>query len=272
MPRIDIRHPVPSDHARVREKPLRILVEPVPFPLTRRGIYGDKEDRLPERMLWLHPDALRSIQELERDYPGVFRYSDMFRGVAGQIRVREKNRERRRASGRPVRYAGKLPGYSAHGYGLAIDHDVRGNLKRLARFLLTREDADPYGKREYDLLMRKYGWYCHRDAPHGDHKRKHEEWHFNFFGDDPKRWLAHCEERTDAGIEAKIRYMYGPLTCTTPKDFDVRSFQEAHTLRPDGIFGPMSRRVKAYVDARFVTEAGDNVTERLTGKNAKAAH
>jgi hypothetical protein len=149
---------------------------------------------------------------------------------------------------------------------------VTDNLRRLRRFL---EDPQ-FDKRDYDLLMRRYGWRCHRDGPHGDHKRGSEEWHFNYFGDDNDRWLRHSHRRTSGGLEAKLNYFYGPFTldadgivehlarlgfaeANEPIASQVSAFQYRWTLDTDGVAGPQTQRVLLYVGAQFRDSAGNEV-------------
>lgn len=221
----------------------------------KRGIYGRDMRSLPSRFRYLHPQAADSLSRLEADYPCVFFYSDVFRDANGSRNRRVKNRERRIRQGKSPIYTGKLPGFSGHNYGLCVDHDVSGNLQRLARhagYVMTKE--------EYDLIWRGYGWWCHRDGPEGDHQRGHEDWHYNYFGDDPARWLSHSQRKTSGGMEAKISYLYGPfameqgdvmraLTELGYHDIGsrVKDFQQDWTLAVDGIAGPNTQRVLGYV-------------------------
>lgn len=260
---------VPREHASLVRGPgerLEILLAPIPE-FKDRGMYGTNGDQVPDRYLGLHPDAAASLRRIEADYPGVMYHSDIFRNATGSKRRREKNKARK------GRYTGKLPGSSAHGYGLATDHLVSDNLRRLTRFMR----AGVVDKGEYDELWNSYGWYCHRQGPAGDHLRGPEDWHFNYIGDDVERWLGHCHGRSTApGIEAKIQYMYGPFTLDpagivehlarlgyrnahVEAEAAVRKFQEAWTLPVDGIAGPQTQRALLFVGARLVNRNGEDI-------------
>lgn len=264
--------------ARAPGERLEILLEDI-GDFKDRGMYGARGDQVPDRYLGLHPDAAASLRRFEADYPGVSYYSDIFRNATGSKKRREKNKERK------GRYTGKLPGGSGHGYGLCLDHLVSDNLRRLTRFMR----AGVVDKREYDELWNGYGWYCHRQGPNGDHRRGHEDWHFNYFGDDPERWLGHCHGRkTSPGLEAKLDYMYGPFTLDAGGIEDhlvrlgyldgpvgdlrlgkargsIERFQEDWTIgvadspQVDGIAGPVTQRVLLFVGAKLVNRNGEEI-------------
>jgi hypothetical protein len=252
---------------------LIIVVRELPAnPFSRRGDYGKRGDHLPSRFRWMQPEAAEALVRLEDDHPGVFRYSDVLRSAEGSKAVRQKYKKRK------GRYWGKLPGSSGHNVGLCTDDKVSDNLRRLKAFWRCRKVT----KRDYDMLKREYGFWCHRDGPRGDHAREHEDWHFNYFGDDPERWLRHCKTKTSGGLEAKFKVLYGPFKLTKveiqkklaqlgyykgridgilgKKSREATwRFQLAWTLKPDGIAGVRTQRVLRFVTAEFVDEADDPV-------------
>ncbi len=251
----------PREHAKLARGPgdrLVILLEPLTEVFHDRGTYGANGTTMPKRYRALHPAADSSLQEIEADYPGIFHFSDVFRNANGSRGRREKNKKKR------GRYTGLLPGSSGHGFGFCKDHAVSANLQRLSAFLGERVD-----KEDYDLIWRGYGWWCHRDGPDGgDHRRDREEFHFNYFGDDPERWLDHSGRRTSGGLEAKLNYAYGPFTLDRDgveehlihlghldamegRPDAIRAFQEDWTLPVDGIAGPQTQRVLCYVGAEL---------------------
>ncbi len=247
---------------------LTIIVDPLDEVFHDRGNYGASGRALPKRYRFLHPQAHQSLRQLEINFPGCVYYSDAFRNASGSKGRREKNR----AKSADNVYSGLLPGRSGHGFGLCLDHMVSDNLRRMRRFL---EDPE-FDKKDYDLLMRRYGWRCHRDGPHGDHRRGPEEFHYNYFGDDNARWLAHSHRRTSGGLEAKLQYMYGPFTldaggieehlarlghaaANKTRKAQIIEFQERWTLPPDGIAGPQTQRVLLYVGAQFRDGDGNDI-------------
>lgn len=226
---------------------MKLILAELMEPFHERGIYGKSGNILPKRFRFLHPAAAESLREIEREHPGVFRFSDMLRSANGSRRARQKTRHAQR------------PGFSAHNYGLAVDQDVPGNLRRLG--------AD---KKTLDTIWREHGWFCHRR----DHRNAIEAWHFNYLGD-ALRWMPHASRASTASaIEAKLQSLYGDqmrvlsivaqqtaltrlgLYC---EDIDgllgpyttasVRAFQRAWLLTPDGICGRRTQRTLAYVTA-----------------------
>lgn len=212
------------------------------------GIYGKSKTDLPVRMRYLHPDAAASYDELHE--AGV-QVSDMFRSAESSLRAR---RERRGA---------QRPAYSGHNYGFSIDLAVSATMRRMK--LRT--------KRQLDEWMAEHGWHCHRR----DHRRKFEEWHYNFFGNEFGAFVRDSDRRTSAGLERKITTYYGKwwtqMSATSVQrcltrlgmydgDLDgkigdltreaVRVFQRAWLLDVDGKPGPMTKRTLAYVTAARV--------------------
>jgi len=255
---------------------LVILLAHLDEVFANRGVYGDNKRAMPSRYQYLHPAAAESLLDIETDYPDVCRYSDVLRNATGSKGRRMKNYGRRIARGQSAIFTGKLPGSSGHNVGFSTDHDVRGNMERMAHFVGVRID-----KEDYDLEMRKYGWYCHRDGPEGDHKMGREDWHYNFFGDDPERWLSHSHRRTSGGLEAKMLYTYGPFTLSEEgvREHLVRFgylvgknasaealrqgislFQSCWTLPNDGVAGPQTQRAMLYVGAEIRDGSGNELT------------
>lgn len=143
---------------------MRLLLKALdPLP---RGIYGPHGDQFPRRAALLHPRAAESFVALELDTGGLV-YSDIWRSAESSLKAIETKE-------------GTLPpGYSGHGYGLALDLAVDACLARL-------RCTYP------DLLERlaTHGWHCHRR----DGERGSEGWHFNYLGtgDQAAVIMAHC--------------------------------------------------------------------------------
>lgn len=214
------------------------------------GIYATKADpqkrHLPERMRWLAPEAARSYV---LNLSSKIVVSDMLRTAESSLQAVQEGR------------GAKMPGYSGHGYGFSIDVDVNTTMKLLG--FKT--------KRQLDDWMATFGWFCHRI----DHKRAKEDWHFNFFGPDGFwRWVKAGDTRTEHGLERMITATYGanwvgmdsaeiqsrlkllklyngaidgkfgPLSKAA-----LAAFQRTWKLLDDGIPGPMTKRVLAFVTA-----------------------
>lgn len=191
-----------------------------------RGIYGPAEDRLPERMRLLHPDAAASFLGMA-DFVVV---SDMFRSPESSLRaVREKR-------------GAQPPSYSAHNYGLAIDLAIDA----------TRKRWNLGTKQRLDEEMEARGWFCHRR----DHALEHEAWHFNFLGVG-----AHIPvdlQATSSLIEARIVELHGASFGA-----DERACQEMlarlrlYAGAIDGDIGPLSREsIRAFQRTWGLKESG----------------
>lgn len=259
----------PREHpklVRSASDPLVILLDPLDEVFHGRGYYGSDGTTMPERYRFLHPEAHAALRQLEAQYPGTFYYTDVFRNATGSKKRREKNRDARVRRGQSAIYTGKLPGFSAHSYGLSFDLDVHRSLKNL-----RRTEGDPgLSKADLDAVLKQHGWWCHRDGPDGgDHARGHEDWHFNYFGDDPDRWLGHSRRKTSGGVEAKVNYLYGPFVLDldgiyehltrlgyTANKAGIKTFQSDWTLPDDGVAGPQTQRTLLYVGASFRNNAG----------------
>jgi hypothetical protein len=206
----------------------------------------DYQGKVPSRFRLLQPDAAESLLKLEADSGGLV-YTDIYRSPESQLAA-----HRAKGGTQPV-------GFSGHGYGIAVDLEVTSTLRRM--------------KASYPQLcdvMMDHGWYCHRRDldPVAS-----ESWHFNFLGPDADRLIRLADPQQHASwarpCEARIVERYG-------KDFEmdaaavqaalaalgfskVVDFQRAWDLRTDGIAGPTTRRVLAYVGAEVRVDELPNV-------------
>lgn len=169
---------------------------------------------LPERMAWLHPDAAASFAEL-----GDLVISDMYRDAASSREAREK-----KAGVQP-------PGYSAHGYGLAIDVAVDETLARLG-----------CGYPELLIRLRTRGWWAHRR----DGERGREDWHFNWLG--PRAGLCLAAATSVPATwshvaEANILLVYPELGRRMEPEEIQEALQSLWYYRGpiDGELGPVSK-------------------------------
>lgn len=176
------------------------------------GIYtiSGNKNRLPPRMLFLEPEAAASMEQVAKSVI----ISDMFRSPESSLAAVREGR------------GAKMPGYSGHNFGLSIDLDVPGSIKR-GGF------AD---KRQLDVWLRGIGWFCHR-KDHLITPLAGESHHFNFFG---PGFVSKAS--SPAALEAKIVSMYG-------KDFNLTAKQMQAALAKlhfysgmvDGKVGPLTK-------------------------------
>ncbi len=217
----------------------------VPLPATLRGIYGATKDKLPTRFLWAHPDLANAIDATERDGLSLA-YSDIFRSPEASL-ARRKEFD---ARGGPQ--LAKRPGESPHNFGLAVDIDVMWCLKTYR-----------ISKQALDERLQRYGLYCHRR----DHQLAAESWHYNALGEDAAQWLQHAStSSTSRAIEAKILALNGEGFRLTPMEIErslaklgykpekgirgaVMRFQDDWDLSVDGLPGPKTQRLLAYLTA-----------------------
>ncbi len=221
---------------------LNLVLAQLPSNLT--GPAGDGYNgKVPSRALYAHPDAVSSLLRLER--AGGLVYTDIFRGAQGQLAAKRRN---------PA--ATKAVSLSPHGYGLSVDLDVDATLKR--RGWMYQRLLDEMGKE---------GWYCHRR----DQGRGSEDWHFNFLSGQasvllPKASIAR-HSTWDDPVEARIQQIYGAQLAPGDGEIpallaaahvggagdkaSIKAFQTMWDLEADGIVGPNTRRVLAYVTAQL---------------------
>lgn len=198
----------------------------------------DYKDTLPQRFRLMQPDAAEALLALEHN-AGLI-YTDMYRMPLQQL-----DAYRRKAGTQPV-------GYSAHDFGFAFDIDVHETLLKL--------------KMRYPELVEyvgEYGFYCHRRDLD---PTASESWHFNYLGQDgdTEGYLALADPQNhitwSAPVEAKIQERYakdfvldamGVQAALIAADCkNIVEFQMAWDLAADGIAGPKTQRVLAYVTAQ----------------------
>lgn len=191
---------------------LELRLERVPGVL---GIYGETKDLFPVRMSFLHPEAAAAFRAAQTK--GRIRVSDMYRSAEESLRARAQKQ------------GVQPPGYSAHNYGLAIDVDVDDCLKTFGM-----------EKKAFDAMMETFGWYCHR----WDSKRGFEDWHYNYLGKNPSKYVAGAVKRTrDAAIEAYIADLFGDQLQLTSEEAQIALAKlKMYRGEIDGIFGGGSRQ------------------------------
>jgi hypothetical protein len=119
---------------------------------------------VPPRALYLAPDAARALLDLEAASGGL-RYTDVFRSAKTSLAACQAKPDQ-----------AKPPGFSPHGFGLAVDLD-------LSETLATKQ----WTYAQLLVVMGRYGWFCHRrDASSSGS----EAWHFNYLGPNPALYLA----------------------------------------------------------------------------------
>lgn len=168
----------------------------------------------------------------------------------------------------------EAPGYSAHGYGLAIDIDIDATMA-LRNW-------------NYKQLMEAFascGWFCHRRDGQGYGTASQ---HFNFLLPSPSLYLAlteaHLQSSWSKAVEDKINDMYGASFVMTARtvqaaltklgyydgtvdgNFDlhgvaaVQKFQSEWCLAEDGVAGAKTQRVLSFVTADIHLEASGTIT------------
>jgi hypothetical protein len=199
--------------------------------------------KAPKRALFMRPEAARALYLLETDTGGLV-YTDIYRSPQA---IRDAYRAK--LGTQPV-------AYSYHGYGGPVDLDTEASQEKLG--------TDYAG---LIAAMEHRGFYCHRrDGVAG--QGASESWHFNYLGDDAAKLLAltTSDHSTWARpAEAMIQKWYGPELQLTDEQVavllpvahatDVKDFQRQWDLAVDGIAGPKTQRVLAFVTANFVVQA-----------------
>lgn len=200
-----------------------------------RGIYGPSGTLFAKRMGFLHPDAAEAFQALEREAGGLV-YSDMYRSADSSLHAVE------------TKEGTKSPGYSAHGFGLAVDVAVDASLARLGC--------------SYAVLLERlaaHGWHSHRR----DGERGPECWHFNWLGPHAQEFLATTNPTNHAtwghAAEAAILAAY-PELATRMEAAEIQTdLARVHLYGGaiDGQLGPLSRQAAlAFARAWRVPEHG----------------
>ena len=191
----------------------------------------------PKRALYMRPEAAEALLLVEEDTGGLV-YTDIYRSPEA---IRQAYRAK--PGTQPV-------AYSYHGYGGCVDVDVDACLKKLG--------TNYEGLVE---IMQARKFFCHR---RDGNPTASESWHFNFLGDDADALLelTTADHSTWAApAEAMIQKWYGPELKLTEEQIttllpvahatDVKDFQQAWDLTMDGIAGPRTQRVLAFVTAQM---------------------
>lgn len=189
----------------------------------------------PKRALYMRPDAAAALLLVEQDTGGLV-YTDIYRSP-------QAIRDAYRAKGgtQPV-------AFSYHGYGGCVDVDVKRCLQKL---------GTNYEGLVKIMAARKF--YCHR---RDGNPELSESWHFNYLGDRADYLLAQTTSSHTtwaAPAEAMIQAWYGPELKLTAEQImtllpvaratDVKDFQRQWDLVVDGVAGPRTQRVLAFVTA-----------------------
>lgn len=210
------------------------------LPATVRGVYtvDGTPGRMPERCLYLSPDAAQSFAG---ELMHVVTVSDMFRSADSSLNAVRRNR-------------GALPpGFSGHNYGFSIDLDIKA----------TMQDWGCSAKYDLDARMEQAGWFCHRR----DGRMASEAWHYNFLG--VGETISNKVKTTSGYLEALVQRTYG-------QQFNLGFLESQTALQSlrmysgalDGLAGPLTREAvrtfqRAYASSR-IKETGklDAATRR----------
>ncbi len=183
--------------------PMTITLVPVTVPPGRGGYGG----RVPPRMRWLHPGAAAAYARIAGDVV----VTDLYRSADSSLSAMAKKR-------------GVLPpGYSRHGYGLAIDLDTTATMRIQDRT-----------KKALDDWMAAHGWTCHRL----DGRLDSEAWHYNWLdGGAPTR----SEPSSRAAGERQLASLYGDAWVLTPRQEQAALARlRLYGGAIDGKIGPLS--------------------------------
>lgn len=200
---------------------------------------------VPVRALYMAPDAAQSLLQADAAAGGII-FTDILRSAAASLQALREHLAGKKAMGV------KPPGFSGHGYGLSFDVDVSRTLRRAGiSYVELRE------------FLEDFGFFCHRrDLDSAGSEAQH----FNFLTDGRIKIADPTDHVTWAApLEAEIQARYGPqmtmdrdaiatslVKCgvTAPLYEDaVRQFQSAWALQADGVPGPITQRVLAFVAA-----------------------
>lgn len=181
------------------------------------GIYtikGRGSNRMPDRALFLHPEAAEEFLEIS----DTLVVSDIFRSPESSLAAVQSGR-------------GALPpGRSAHNFGWAIDLDIRKSMA-LNKFK-TKQALDEY--------MEAHGFYCHR-RDHQITDLKGESHHFNFLG--VGTVIGPNYKSTSGWIEARIQKVYGKFFTLTPVETQKALAKlRLYSGALDGQLGPISKQ------------------------------
>lgn len=206
----------------------------------------DYRGLVPKRMLYMHPEAAHALMLVEEDTGGLV-HTDIFRSA---VSSRDAYRSKVTSSGQHIT---QPVSYSGHGYGFCDDLDVPRTLKKL---------GTDYGG--LTVIMAARGFFCHR---RDGNPTASESWHFNYLGEDADALLelTTADHTTWARpVEALIQKYYGAdlrpndeqaaIMLSVAHATDVKDFQRKWDLVVDGILGPKTRRVLAYVTATLQIE------------------
>jgi murein L,D-transpeptidase YcbB/YkuD len=114
-------------------------------------------------------------------------------------------------------------------------------------------------KAQLDAALESCGLYCHRK----DHELGNESWHYNALGPDAQQWLRFASANsTSRAVEAKLMSVYSAQMVLTQQEVAqclaqlkykaVKEFQADWDLQADGIAGPVTQRLLAYLSAEIV--------------------
>jgi hypothetical protein len=248
--------PVPrrDTYREARAKGTSVILKLVEMPPYLKGPdNSDYKGMIPRRMRFLAPDVGPHFLEVDRAAGGLV-VTDMWRSADSSLAARRIKRGVQR------------PGYSPHGFGLAVDLDLYEIMKM-------------HGVHYTDIveIMKAHGWYCHRRDGAGPDES--EAWHFNYLGDDPHKYLQDVDNQNRGtwsnAVEARIFERYGNDFSMTPIEIQtqlaelrlyggeidgdlgtrlcresIMAFQRTWDLAVDGDAGVMTQRTMAFVTAK----------------------
>lgn len=194
---------------------------------------------VPKWMRVLRPETADSLLILEAESGGLV-YNDLWRSAAISLWAMQQ-----KAGVQP-------PGFSAHGYGLAVDFAVDATLTKLK-----------WTYPKFLAFMEAHGWFCHRR----DGKRGSEDWHFQAL---PAEYLKHADAKRPvtwaAPVEARMQELYGPqMALGTMDQQEALKSLKLYAGDIDGKMGPLSQKAEAAFRQKWgLPVAGDNTRYQRT--------
>lgn len=216
-----------------------MILRLTPLPKTLLGPNTpDYRGQVPTRARFLAPDAWASLSKILDQLDNQIVFTDIFRSASASLEAHQ------------TKSGTQPPGWSTHGYGLAVDVDLDSTLKNLKCSYMS-----------FCIWMEAANWFCYR---RDGNPTASEAWHFTYLSDPTRIGLTDAGGQWAAPGEAEIESRYGSQFQLSPDEVDaalkmlnlpdVKSFQTTWALDVDGVAGPKTQRLLAFVTAKIGLE------------------